>query len=35
MIAVLIYDLFKKNHTFDWETEEQKVKNCLKIVLST
>ena len=35
MIAVLIYDLFKKNHTFDWETEEQKVMNCLKIVLST
>ena len=35
MIVAPIYDLFKKNHTFDWETEEQKVMDCLKIVLST
>ena len=35
MIMISIYDLFKKNHTFDWETEEQKVMDCLKIVLST
>ena len=35
MIVISIYDLFKKNHTFDWKTEEQKVMNCLKIVLST
>ena len=34
MITASIYDLFKKNHTFDWRTEEQKVMNCLKIVLS-
>ena len=35
MITVSIYNLFKKNHIFDWRTEEQKVINCLKIVLST
>ena len=35
IIVVSIFDLFKKNHTFDWRTEELKVMNCLEIVFST
>ena len=35
MIAASIYNLFKKNHIFSWEADEQEAMNHLKIVLSS
>jgi len=34
-IAASIYDLFKKNRVYQWNDEQQKIINKLKIVLST